>query len=159
MSGACLPPHTPLRAACAAVFVALKNKMDLAIGVALGSSIQIAVFVLPLVVRGAKRSARCAAAPPTRPDPPLSRVSPGTQVLAGWVMGRPFTLVFDMFGVIMLTRAPPRPAALAASRIRSRPAARQRSVLPRPGLAQRRAIPPCSHAPPPLHNRAQCLSS
>ncbi|KAK3694435.1 vacuolar calcium ion transporter [Podospora appendiculata] len=33
-----------------AVSVALKNKMDLAIGVALGSSIQIALFVTPLVV-------------------------------------------------------------------------------------------------------------
>ncbi len=33
-----------------AVTVAIKNKMDLAIGVALGSSIQIAIFVTPLVV-------------------------------------------------------------------------------------------------------------
>lgn len=33
-----------------AVLVAYKNKMDLAIGVALGSSIQIAIFVLPVLV-------------------------------------------------------------------------------------------------------------
>lgn len=33
-----------------AVFVAVKNKMDLSLGVALGSSIQIAIFVLPVVV-------------------------------------------------------------------------------------------------------------
>jgi len=33
-----------------AVSVAMKNKMDLALGVALGSSVQIALFVLPLVV-------------------------------------------------------------------------------------------------------------
>lgn len=33
-----------------AVSVAMKNKMDLALGVALGSSVQIAVFVLPMVV-------------------------------------------------------------------------------------------------------------
>lgn len=36
----------------AAVYVAVKNKMDLAIGVALGSSIQIAIFVLPFTVGG-----------------------------------------------------------------------------------------------------------
>lgn len=56
-----------------AVFVAVKNKMDLAIGVALGSSIQIAIFVIPVAV------------------------------LAGWVMGKPFTLDFDSFAVLMLT--------------------------------------------------------
>ena len=33
-----------------AVFVAMKDKMDLAIGVALGSSIQIAIFVIPFMV-------------------------------------------------------------------------------------------------------------
>ena len=33
-----------------AVFVAMKDKMDLAIGVALGSSIQIAIFVVPFMV-------------------------------------------------------------------------------------------------------------
>lgn len=33
-----------------AVLVAYKDKMDLAIGVALGSSIQIAIFVLPVLV-------------------------------------------------------------------------------------------------------------
>lgn len=56
-----------------AVFVAVKNKMDLAIAVALGSSIQIAVFLIPVVV------------------------------LAGWAMGRDFTLDFDAFAVLMLT--------------------------------------------------------
>jgi Ca2+:H+ antiporter len=33
-----------------AVSVAMKNKMDLALGVALGSAVQIALFVLPMVV-------------------------------------------------------------------------------------------------------------
>jgi hypothetical protein len=56
-----------------AVFVAVKNKMDLAIAVALGSSIQIAVFLIPVVV------------------------------LTGWAMGRDFTLDFDAFAVLMLT--------------------------------------------------------
>lgn len=56
-----------------AVFVAVKNKMDLSIAVALGSSIQIAVFLIPVVV------------------------------LAGWAMGRDFTLDFDSFAVLMLT--------------------------------------------------------
>ncbi|KDD76674.1 hypothetical protein H632_c142p3, partial [Helicosporidium sp. ATCC 50920] len=56
-----------------AVFVAMKNKMDLAIAVALGSSTQIALFVVPVTV------------------------------LAGWAMGQPFTLEFDLFAVIMLT--------------------------------------------------------
>ena len=34
-----------------AVYVAVRNKMDLAIAVALGSSIQISLFVIPIVVR------------------------------------------------------------------------------------------------------------
>lgn len=46
-----------------AVFVAVKNKMDLSIAVALGSSIQIAVFLIPVVV------------------------------LVGWALGHDFTLV------------------------------------------------------------------
>ena len=58
------------------MFVAVKDKMDLAIGVALGSSIQIAIFVIPVVV------------------------------VAGWVLGKPFTLDFDAFSVLMLTGAP-----------------------------------------------------
>lgn len=56
-----------------AVFVAAKNKMDLAIGVALGSSIQIAIFVLPFVV------------------------------LAGWATGNHFSLALDPLSVIILT--------------------------------------------------------
>ncbi|PSC67539.1 manganese resistance 1 [Micractinium conductrix] len=56
-----------------AVFVAVKNKMDLAIAVALGSSTQVAIFIVPLVV------------------------------LIGWAMGEPFTLDFDSFAVLMLT--------------------------------------------------------
>ncbi len=28
------------------------------------------------------------------------------QVLAGWAMGKPFTLDFDLFSVLMLTRKP-----------------------------------------------------
>jgi Ca2+:H+ antiporter len=58
-----------------AVIVAAKNKMDLAMGVAVGSSIQIALLAVPLAV------------------------------LAGWAMGRPFSLSFDPFGTLALTVA------------------------------------------------------
>ncbi|KAF1814779.1 hypothetical protein P152DRAFT_391614 [Eremomyces bilateralis CBS 781.70] len=50
-----------------AVMVASKNKMDLAIGVAVGSSIQIALFVTPLVV------------------------------ILGWILGKEMTLYFNLF--------------------------------------------------------------
>lgn len=50
-----------------AIYVAHKNKMDLAIGVAIGSSLQIAIFVTPLLV------------------------------LIGWVMDVPMSLYFSMF--------------------------------------------------------------
>jgi Ca2+:H+ antiporter len=55
-----------------AVTVAMKNKMDLAIGVAVGSSIQIALFVTPVVV------------------------------LLGWMIGRSMTLYFTLFETISL---------------------------------------------------------
>ena len=59
-----------------AVFVSIKNKMDLAIGVALGSSIQIAVFVIPVTV------------------------------IVGWVFHKPFFLdSFAPFPTLMLTFA------------------------------------------------------
>ena len=59
-----------------AVFVSIKNKMDLAIGVALGSSIQIAVFVIPVTV------------------------------VVGWIAGKPFYLdSFSPFPTLMLTFA------------------------------------------------------
>ncbi|KAK9852807.1 hypothetical protein WJX84_009290 [Apatococcus fuscideae] len=59
-----------------AVFVSIKNKMDLAIGVALGSSIQIAVFVIPVTV------------------------------IVGWVFNKPFFLdSFAPFPTLMLTFA------------------------------------------------------
>jgi len=50
-----------------AVTVAYKNKMDLALGVALGSSIQIALMVTPLLV------------------------------IIGWIIGQPMTLHFEVF--------------------------------------------------------------
>ncbi|KAL2260893.1 hypothetical protein VTK26DRAFT_4964 [Humicola hyalothermophila] len=53
-----------------AVSVALKNKMDLAIGVAVGSSIQIALFVTPLVV------------------------------MVGWATGRDMGLFFTLFETV-----------------------------------------------------------
>eukprot|EP01025_Chloroclados_australasicus_P022131 TRINITY_DN22984_c0_g1_i2.p2 TRINITY_DN22984_c0_g1~~TRINITY_DN22984_c0_g1_i2.p2 ORF type:complete len:267 (-),score=10.92 TRINITY_DN22984_c0_g1_i2:812-1612(-) len=56
-----------------AVFVAAKNKMDLSVGIAIGSSIQIAMFVLPVIV------------------------------LFGWAIGKDLTLEFDGFGVLALT--------------------------------------------------------
>ncbi|AEO70642.1 uncharacterized protein THITE_122601 [Thermothielavioides terrestris NRRL 8126] len=53
-----------------AVSVALKNKVDLAIGVAVGSSIQIALFVTPLVV------------------------------ILGWALGRDMSLFFTLFETV-----------------------------------------------------------
>ncbi|CAK7219097.1 hypothetical protein SCUCBS95973_003710, partial [Sporothrix curviconia] len=55
-----------------AVMVAMKNKMDLAIGVAVGSSIQIALFMTPLVV------------------------------ILGWIIGRDMTLYFTLFETVCL---------------------------------------------------------
>lgn len=55
-----------------AVTVASKNKMDLAIGVAVGSSIQIAIFVTPLVV------------------------------ILGWIIGRDMSLYFNLFETVSL---------------------------------------------------------
>lgn len=55
-----------------AVTVAMKNKMDLAIGVAVGSSIQIALFVTPLVV------------------------------ILGWIMDKEMTLYFTLFETVCL---------------------------------------------------------
>lgn len=53
----------------------MKDKMDLAIGVALGSSIQIAIFVIPFVC------------------------------LVGWATGHHFYLNFEPFAVLVLTLA------------------------------------------------------
>ncbi|KAI0421748.1 Sodium/calcium exchanger protein-domain-containing protein [Xylaria grammica] len=55
-----------------AVTVAMKNKMDLAIGVAIGSSIQIALFITPLVV------------------------------IIGWIIDQPMTLYFTLFETVSL---------------------------------------------------------
>jgi len=55
-----------------AVTVAVKDKMDLAIGVAVGSSMQIALLVLPLMV------------------------------ILGWIIGSDMTLVFDDFQIVVL---------------------------------------------------------
>ena len=55
-----------------AITVALKNKMDLAIGVAVGSSIQIALFITPLIV------------------------------ILGWIMDREMTLFFTLFETVCL---------------------------------------------------------
>jgi Ca2+:H+ antiporter len=55
-----------------AVTVAIKDKMDLAIGVAVGSSMQIALLVLPL------------------------------SVILGWIIGADMTLVFDSFQIVVL---------------------------------------------------------
>lgn len=53
-----------------AVVVAYKNKMDLAIGVAIGSSLQIALFVTPFLV------------------------------ILGWIMGSPMSLHFQVFETV-----------------------------------------------------------
>ncbi|KAI1850983.1 hypothetical protein JX266_003648 [Neoarthrinium moseri] len=55
-----------------AITVAMKNKMDLAIGVAVGSSIQIALFVTPLVV------------------------------ILGWILNQAMTLYFTLFETVSL---------------------------------------------------------
>jgi hypothetical protein len=55
------------------VVVAVKNKVDLAMGVAVGSSIQIALFVIPLLI------------------------------LLAWAIGQPLTLYFDVFGALSLS--------------------------------------------------------
>lgn len=55
-----------------AITVAVKNKMDLAIGVAIGSSIQIAIFVTPLVV------------------------------VLGWIMNKEMSLYFTLFETISM---------------------------------------------------------
>lgn len=55
-----------------AVFVAAKNKMDLSLGVAIGSSVQIGLFAIPFVT------------------------------IVGWVMGHPFSLGFDPFAALVL---------------------------------------------------------
>ncbi|ORY63667.1 Sodium/calcium exchanger protein-domain-containing protein [Leucosporidium creatinivorum] len=55
-----------------AVVVARKNKLDLSMAVAVGSSIQIALFVVPLLI------------------------------CLGWIIGQPLTLFFDPFEVLVL---------------------------------------------------------
>ncbi|EFJ45431.1 Ca2+/H+ antiporter, cation antiporter, membrane protein [Volvox carteri f. nagariensis] len=55
-----------------AVIVATKNKMDLSMGVAVGSSIQVALFAVPFAV------------------------------VVGWITGHPFTLDFDPFSAMAL---------------------------------------------------------
>lgn len=58
-----------------AVTVAMKNKMDLSLSVAVGSSLQIALFVAPILV------------------------------LAGWIMGQPMDLDFNNFQLIAVVVA------------------------------------------------------
>lgn len=55
-----------------AVFVAAKDKMDLSLGVAIGSSIQIGLFAVPFVT------------------------------VVGWILGHPFSLGFDPFAALVL---------------------------------------------------------
>ncbi|KZT59151.1 calcium/proton exchanger [Calocera cornea HHB12733] len=55
-----------------AVTVSVKNKLDLSMGVAVGSSIQIALFVIPFMV------------------------------VLSWIMGKPLTMLFDPFESVVL---------------------------------------------------------
>jgi len=55
-----------------AVTVSIKDKLTLSLGVAVGSSIQIALFVIPFIV------------------------------ILGWIIGRPITMLFDPFESIVL---------------------------------------------------------
>lgn len=57
------------------VTCALKNKMELAVAVAIGSSLQIALFVAPVLV------------------------------LAGWLMGQPMNLDFNVFDIVAVAMA------------------------------------------------------
>jgi len=102
----------PLLPTSSAVFVAFKNKMDLAIGVAVGSSIQIALFAIPFTVGG--KTVQALAGLRTQPKVLGFRIITtcqshlkymlhstmstvqysypfAAQVLAGWVMGTTFT--------------------------------------------------------------------
>ncbi|KAI0280806.1 Sodium/calcium exchanger protein-domain-containing protein [Russula aff. rugulosa BPL654] len=65
-----------------AVTVSVKNKITLSLGVAVGSSIQIALFVIPFIV------------------------------ILGWILGKPLTLLFDPFEsiVLFLSGEAPQPA-------------------------------------------------
>lgn len=56
-----------------AVSVAMKNKMDLSIGVAVGSSVQVALFVVPFII------------------------------IVGWIAKKPMTLNFPHFEIILFT--------------------------------------------------------
>lgn len=58
-----------------AVTVAMKNKMDLSLGIAVGSSLQIALLIAPILV------------------------------LAGWAIGQPLTLHFNLFEVVAVAVA------------------------------------------------------
>lgn len=58
-----------------AVTVAMKNKMDLSLGIAVGSSLQIALLIAPLLV------------------------------LAGWAIGQPLTLHFNLFEIVAVGAA------------------------------------------------------
>jgi len=55
-----------------AVTVSVKDKLNLSLGVAVGSSIQIALFVIPFIIT------------------------------IGWIMGRPLTLLFDPYESVSL---------------------------------------------------------
>jgi len=55
-----------------AVTVSVKDKLDLSIGVAVGSSIQIALLVIPFII------------------------------VLGWIIGKPITLLFDPFEAVVL---------------------------------------------------------
>ncbi|CAG8777477.1 3079_t:CDS:2, partial [Dentiscutata erythropus] len=55
-----------------AIKVAMKNKMDLAISIAVGSSTQIALFLTPFTV------------------------------ILGWIIGQPMTLLFQTFETVVL---------------------------------------------------------
>lgn len=67
----CLTPHSAAEHVTA-VTVATKGKLDLSMAVAVGSSIQISLFVIPLLI------------------------------LLGWIIGQPLSLFFDPFEVLVL---------------------------------------------------------
>lgn len=90
---------------------AAKNRLDISLGVAVGSSIQIALFVTPFCVlvrmgrmrgwlgQAARRLHRCSPPPCRLSSCPLCR-APSLQV--GWTMGQPLDLNFQVFETVVV---------------------------------------------------------
>lgn len=74
-----------------AVTVSYKDKLDLSIGVAVGSSIQIALFVIPVLVLVGLLS-----------NPSTEHMLKQHRTQLGWALGKPLSLLFDPFESVTL---------------------------------------------------------